>query len=95
MYIMNPQGSMIVNADFVERFMLVKKPDAVLIIASYNDERPAVTMGKYRESEAEDALSRLYAALCEGKPGFTMPDSTLFYEAYMVKDARTKRKGGS
>lgn len=96
MIIMNPQGSMILNSDFVERFLIVEKSDACLIIASYNEERQPVTMARYKDNkEAKDTLMDLFIALREGQTGYFMPDSKLFYEQEIKRDARTKRKGGS
>ena len=96
MYIMNVQGTMIVNSEFVERFLIAEKGDACLIIASYNQERPPVTMGRYKDiKEASDILGDLFRALIGGQPGYSMPDSTYYYEQEIIKDSRIKRKGGS
>lgn len=96
MIIMNPQGSMILNSDFVERFLVVEKPDVCLIIASYHEERQPVTIARYKDmEEAKDTLVDLFGALREGQYGYFMPDSKLFYEQETKRDARTKRKGGS
>lgn len=96
MYIMNAMRSNILNSDFVERFLVVDKPDASLVIASYSSEREPVTMGKYKDKkEARDCLDELFAALGGGQAYFTMPDSTIFYEQRQIEDKRTKRKGGS
>lgn len=96
MYIINPQGTMVVNSEFVERFLIADKGDACLIIASYNQERTPVTMGRYSDSrEASEILGDLYRALIGGQDGYSMPDSRLYYEEHIKKDARTKRKGGS
>ena len=34
MYIMVPTGMQIINSEFVERFCVVEKPDAALVVAS-------------------------------------------------------------
>ena len=36
MYIMVPTGMQIINSNFVERFCVVEKPDAALVVASYD-----------------------------------------------------------
>ena len=96
MYIMNAMQNTVLNSDFVERFLIADKGDAVLIIASYSQDRNPVTIGRYKDKkEAQDALENLYIALYGGQSGFTMPDSTLYYEEHTIKDARTQRKGGS
>lgn len=98
MYIMTSNGAQIVNADFVERFAIAEKPDAVLIVASYTSATtpPPVTIGRYKDrKEAHDALGKMFVALSNKDDCFTMPDSLLFYEEHIKKDARTKRKGGS
>ena len=95
-YIMTPTGHDIINSDFVERFRLVEKPDAALIVASYGDTRPPVTLSRYKdEKEAASAMGELLSALAANQPCYTLPDSLLYYEERIKKDARTKRKGGS
>lgn len=95
MYIMTSDRKSIIDASFVERFCLVEKPDAVLIIASYSAER-AVTIGKYADrEECYGVISSLYNALANDDITFYMPDSRLFGEEHIKHDARTKRKGGS
>lgn len=89
-------GKQVINSNFVERFCLVEKNDAVLVVASYSDLRPAVTLSRYKNlREATGALEDLMFALSGEQATFSMPDSTLYYEEIIKKDARTKRKGGS
>ena len=96
MYIMDACGNMIVNSDFVERFLVVDKDDASLVVASYNDVRKAVTLGRYdRGREAREVLGSMLSALADDKKYFVMPDSHLSFPEKVIKDARTKRKGGS
>lgn len=96
MYIMAASGSQIVNSEFVERFCISEKEDAALVVASYSNVRPPVTMARYANTdEAMGALGDLMGALAGGQTCFTMPDSTLYYEERRKKDARTKRRGGS
>lgn len=95
MYVRTQDARQIVDSGFVERFCLVVKPDAVLIIASYSENR-AVTIGKYADkTEAVDAIDALYYACGNGDPLFEMPQSRLFCGESDKKDARVKRKGGS
>lgn len=94
MYILN--RFQIINSEFVERFCIAEKPDAALIVASYNHERPPVTLGRYRDlKEAEGVLGQIFSAMAGGQSGFDMPESLYSSEEYIKKDARTKRKGGS
>ena len=96
MYVMNAMQNAVINSDFVERFCIVEHEDASLVIASYKDTRPPVTLGRYKDKkEAHGVLSELFVALYGGQCGFTMPDSVLYFEEHPKKDARTKRKGGS
>lgn len=96
MYIMNAMQNAVLNSDFVERFLIADKEDAALVIASYSQDRNPVTIGRYKDKkEAQGALTNLYTALYGGQAGFTMPDSTLYYEQIGINDGRTKRKGGS
>ena len=96
MYIMAAGGKQIVNSEFVERFCLSEKGDAVLIVASYSDVRPPVTMGRYQDlAEARRVFGELMGALSGGQACYDMPESLLYAEERTKKDARTKRKGGS
>lgn len=96
MVIMSADGKQIINSDIPERFCMVEKPDAVLIVASYRDDRPPVTMARYSDmDEARDAMGALMAALAGGQSCFYMPLSRLFDQERTIHDARTKRKGGS
>lgn len=95
MYILTSDQKSIVDSGFVERFCLVEKPDACMIVASYSAER-MVTIGKYKNrEEADNVLYTLYRALGMDEPFFEMPDSVLFHGCSKKRDARTKRKGGS
>lgn len=98
MYIMTNNETQIINSDFVERFVIVEKPDAALIIASYTsaNEPPPVTIGRYKDrKEAQDASKDMFYALASKFDCYTMPDSVLYFAEHIKKDARTKRKGGS
>lgn len=95
MYIMNGAGTEILNADFVERFCMVKKPDATLIVASYGADR-YVTVARYQDvKEAEQAIGGLFGALAAGQAYYDMPESLMYAEQTIKKDARTRRRGGS
>ncbi len=97
MYILTSNGKSIVDSNFVERFCLVEKPDAWLVVASYSESR-IVTIGRYaNREEADSAFSSLFNDLAgsSGTYAFTMPDSVLYHEEEWKRDARTKRRGGS
>lgn len=96
MFILNSYGKEILNADFVERFCVVEKQDAALIVASYNAERPPVTIGRYADAkEACGVLQEMLIALSSGDTICRMPESELYAYEKIKKDARTKRRGGS
>ena len=96
MYIMSADEKQIINSEYPERYCLVEKPDAALIVASYNEARPPVTLGRYSGfKEARDILGELLVALTGGQTCFYMPASRLYAEERIIRDARTKRKGGS
>lgn len=96
MYILDSAKKVIHNSDFIERFAISIKPDAVLICAAVSMDKPLLTIGKYAdEVEARDAFKDLFAALCGGASYFEMPDSIMFHQEREKRDARTKRKGGS
>lgn len=97
MYILDERGNQIVVSEFVQRFVIVRKPDAALIVASYGrgvDE--AITIGRYaNEKEAKDALIDLFNNLSYDGNCIRMLQSTYYDGERIKKDARTKRKGGS
>ncbi len=96
MYILSQDGKQLVRAEYPERYCLVEKYDAVLVVASYRDDRPPVTLGRYANlQEAGEALSDLLVALTGGQGYMSMPLSQLNAAAPIVHDARTKRRGGS
>ena len=67
MFFLNETGCELINSSYVERFCVVKKPDASLIVASYGDVRPPVTIGRYADkSEAMEALANLSQSLNDG-----------------------------
>lgn len=95
MYILTSDQKSVIDSGYVQRFCLVEKPDACLIIASYSADR-AVTIGKYEnKEEAHGVIADIYTALSGGETGYSMPDSRLFGSQQWIRDARTKRKGGS
>lgn len=68
MFFINENGYEIVNTTFVERFCIVEKSDAALIVASYGENR-AVTVGRYKDKdEAGVALYDLCAAIDNDAP---------------------------
>lgn len=95
MQILDQKEIMIVNSEFVERFLLVPKDDCHLIIASYSETRNPVTLGRYAKHEVYGVLSDLFAALSGNRDSFLMPPSSIFEDNRRKHDARTKRKGGS
>lgn len=95
MYILTSDQKTIIDSTYVERICLVEKPDAYLIIASYNPDR-AVTIGKYaKKEEAYDVLAQIHRELGIGTVAYIMPDSALFGGELWIRDSRTRRKGGS
>lgn len=96
MIILTSDQKQLLNSEYIERYCIVEKPDARLIVASYGDARPPVTMGRYANAaEAKDALEQLYSALACGENSFDMPDSILYHGEVIRHDARVKRRGGS
>lgn len=97
MYILNGAEMEVVNTDFVERFCVVRKDDATLIVASYSSARSPVTLARYASvGEARAALRTLFYDLAGGgKQAFEMPESSLYGAEHVCHDARKKRRGGS
>ena len=94
MLIRSGDGKQYLNSEFIQRYCIVKKPDTVLIVASYGTDKDPVTMAKYATmEEAIDAMDDLASKL-EG-PWYYFPESSLFHPERIVHDARAKRKGGS
>lgn len=96
MWILTSDGKSIVDSNFVERFCLVEKPDAVLIVASYSAER-IVTIGRYADKkEAVSALTDLQINLVGNSCSpYIMMDSILYHGEQWRRDARVARRGGS
>lgn len=97
MYILTESQRQIINSEFVERFLLVTKDDATLIIASYRlSDDKTVTIGRYEnDKEAQDIMSELFSALVSNATYYTMPESRYYAKETWKRDARTKRRGGS
>lgn len=96
MYILNSKGTVILNSDFIERFSISVKADGVSIMASYTDQRMPIGIGRYAdEKEARKVLGDLFAALSSDAAYFEMSESRLYAGQEWIRDARTKRKGGS
>lgn len=94
MYILTSDGKSIVDSSFVERFCIVEKPDACLVVASYSADC-AVTIGRYADRKEADTAFRSLLNNLVGNSGtyaFTMPDSVLYHGEKWERDARTTRK---
>ena len=99
MWFMNRNESEIVNSEYVERFVIVKRDDAVLIVASYGETRMK-TLGRYRnEEEAGTALLNLFRAISENSEFYFMDSSTGCIEIKKPKAGyhgkKVKGHGGS
>ena len=68
MFIMNGMGTEIINTDYVERFLLVQKEDAVLINA--NMPSKPVVIGRYAEGKRRRPLWLSYWTRCLKKTHF-------------------------
>lgn len=96
MYILDSAQKTIHNSDFIERYTIVAKEDAVLICAALSMDKPLLTLGKYEsEEEARRIIAELLAELGRGANYYEMPDSPLFHEQREIKDRRIRRRGGS
>ena len=96
MYIKDQQEYVIHDAKFIQRFHIVKKPDAWLIISSIEHDKTPDTLGRYfTEAEAKSVLEELLKALINDERFFEMPKSFNQDIYERKRDARIKRKGGS
>lgn len=96
MYIMDQQEKVIHNTDFIQRFHIVEKSDAWLIISSIEHDKTPDTLGRYfTEAEAKSVLEQLFKALTNEDKFFEMPRSFNQDTYERKRDARVKRKGGS
>lgn len=96
MIIVSQSGRMVCKAEYIERYTIANKPDATLIAAGFYNQTQAATLGRYKdEEEAMAVLADLALALGGGQTIYYMPESTLYDEQEHIKDARTRRKGGS
>ena len=93
MILLCEETGQLVDLSKVERLCIAQKNDAALIVASYSDSRPAVTLGRYRTKEAAlDVLRNIYYQSPD--EGLILPDGGM-HEEKTIKDARVKRRGGS
>ena len=93
---MSQTNRIICNSEYIDRYTISDKPDAIIISAGFCGQDKAVTLGRYKdEEEAKFALSELSVSLAGGQTIFYMPESVLFVEQEHIKDARVKRRGGS
>lgn len=96
MYILNQSKTEIHNSDFAERFCISQKSDAALIVSAPGRDKAPDTLGRYKNfQEARDVLFDLFFALRSGEDSFEMPLSEQMSGEHHIRDARTKRKGGS
>ncbi len=96
MYILDSAQKTIHNSDFIERYTISPKEDAVLICAALGMDTPLVTLGKYEsEAEARHIIMELFGELSRGATYYEMPDSRLFHDQREIKDHRIRRRGGS
>lgn len=99
MFFLSELGWELVNSAYVERFVIVKKPDAALIVASYGEERPPVTLGRYADAgEAMTALYQLGKDINDGAQAIRMMESS--YGCYPITTGtyhgkKAKSHGGS
>ena len=64
MYIMDQSKKVIHNTDFIQRFHIVAKSDAWLVISSIEHDKTPDTLGRYfTEAEAKSVLEQLFKAL--------------------------------
>lgn len=90
---MDAQRTVVCNSDYVERYVISEKSDAVLITASLGLDR-GCTLGRYNtKKEAQEILFELYGALASDERYFDMPAREK--QEPVKKDARIARKGGS
>lgn len=100
MWFMNGSRRELINTEKVERFVIAEKEDAFLICASYSDDRPSRTVGRYaEESEARTALIGLLEAISKNKE-FYFLDANSMAGNYDEKHSgfhgrKPKRHGGS
>ena len=67
-----------------------------MYILSYDKNIQLVTVARYRDlREAQKVLGELLCAIAGRQAYYTMPESLLYAEQHISKDARIKRKGGS
>lgn len=85
MIFMDGNGTALINAAYFERFLIVEKADAFLIVASRGrEENGVVTLARYRtSSEAFLALDELNEAFSRQMEGYRMPRSTGPYRPEM------------
>lgn len=96
MWILNSRSGLCVNTSHVLRIFLQDTTDSTLVSAVIAGGDKICTLERYKNhKEAMAAVAQIRWALSEERPVIDLPDSTYYYEERQVKDARTKRRGGS
>lgn len=99
MWIMNGNETEIINTEYIERFVIAKKDDAVLVSAVYSDTR-LKTVGRYStEEEAHTVIVNLFKAISENAEFYFVEQNTGKFEIKRTKSGYNGRKvkghGGS
>ncbi len=96
MWIINSRSGLCVNTRYVIRIFLQDTPDSTLVSAVLAGDDRLCVLERYSDhKEAMSATQHVHWAMEANLDVIDMPDSTYYYEERQVKDARTKRRGGS
>lgn len=96
MYILTASNRAIIDFQKYARILTSDMDDNVIVaVATERRHDDPVTIGRYYTMEqATEALSGLFEAIEQGKQTYWMP-AGVPETASKIRDARTKRKGGS
>lgn len=97
MWISNSTTGLLVNTSHIQRIFVLPTPDSALLSAVFpGNERP-ITLERYKDKkEALNAAAQIAQSIRYGDDGIIdLPVSCYYAEERQIKDARTRRRGGS
>lgn len=97
MWITNSSTGLLVNTSHIQRIFILPTPDSALLCAILPGDQKPVTMERYKDKkEALNAAAKIAQSIQYGDDSIIeLPVSCYYAEELQIKDARTKRRGGS
>lgn len=97
MWIANSSTGLLVNTLHIQRIFVLPAPDSALLSAVFPGDAKPITLERYKDKkEALNASAQIAQCIRYGDDSvMDLPVSCYYAEERQVKDARTRRRGGS